>query len=65
MPGSKSGNNGSEERLLDLHRRHLGLYKRVAGIMSVSQSYVTLVANGKRKSDKVMATLLNELRKIT
>jgi hypothetical protein len=67
MPNLKSGGNGnnrSDERLLELHRRHLGLYKKVADSVMVSPSYVSLVANGTRKSDKIMAALLRELRKI-
>ena len=60
----KNGNNRSEERLLEMHRQHIGLYKKVADSLTVSPSYVSLVASGVRKSDKIMSTLLRELRKI-
>lgn len=52
-------------RLLDLHRQHLGLYARVAKTLGASPTYVSLVANGKRRSQKIIAELLKELRKIS
>ena len=64
MNSGSNGSTRSEERLLVLHRRHLGLYQKVASSLSVSPSYVSLVANGVRKSDKIMDALLKELRKI-
>lgn len=64
MPDLKSGNNRNGERLLELHRKHLGLYQKIADSLSVAPSYVSLVAGGKRNSDKIMDALLKELRKI-
>lgn len=61
---AKDGNNIAGERLLELHRRHLGLYKKVADTLTVAPSYVSLVANGRRRSSKIMAALLKELRNI-
>lgn len=58
----QSESNG--ELLLNQHRKHGGLYQKVADSLSVSLSYVHLVANGKRRNDKIMETLLTELRKI-
>lgn len=64
MPRSRSVNSKAEERLLELHRKHLGLYHRVAKSLSVSPTYVSQVANGKKRNDKIMTALLEELRKI-
>ncbi len=55
----------NEERWLELHKKHLGLYARVAKTLGVSHTYLTLVANGKRRSETIMAELLKELRKIS
>jgi predicted transcriptional regulator len=58
-------NSKNEERLLERHRQHLGLYQRVADLLSVAPSYVSLVASGKRSNERIMAALLKELRKIS
>ncbi len=50
--------------LLENHRLHLGLYKRVADATGVHASFVSKVASGKRGSIKVMRVLLKELRKL-
>jgi len=52
-----------EEWLLEQHRQHLGLYTRVANKLKANPSYVALVANGIRKSEKIMAALIRELRR--
>lgn len=52
------------ERLLHLHKLHLGLYARVADQLGVSPSYVSLVANGIRRSDKVRMAVLDEISRI-
>ena len=54
----------SNERLLKLHRLHLGLYARVAKKLSVNASYVSRVAQGKRENDRIREQLFKELRKI-
>ncbi len=50
--------------LLENHRLHLGLYKRVADAVGVHASFVSKVASGKRESIPVMRVLLKELRKL-
>jgi hypothetical protein len=50
--------------LLENHRLHLGLYKRVADATGVHASFVSKVASGKRESITVMRVLLKELRKL-
>ncbi len=52
------------ERLLKQHEQHLGLYKQVAQKLNVSPSYVSRVANHERTGPKVMAKILEELRKL-
>jgi hypothetical protein len=54
----------NEHRLLRLHKRHLGLYARVADELGVSPSYVSLVANGMRQSEKIREALLAEIAQI-
>jgi hypothetical protein len=54
----------NDERLLQLHQRHLGLYARVGKTLRCSPSYVSRVASGQRNNDKVTAQLLSELRKM-
>ncbi len=61
---NKNGKKLNGERLLNLHKLHLGLYARVAGQLGVSPSYVSLVANGIRRSDKVKAAVLDEIARI-
>jgi len=53
-----------DERLLQRHKRHLGLYARVAHQLDVSPSYVSVVASGDRQSERVIIALLKELRRI-
>jgi len=49
------------EALLDRHRLHLGLYRRVAERLGVDASYVSKVASGTRNCESVRQILLNEL----
>jgi hypothetical protein len=49
------------EVLLETHRLHLGLYKRVSQQLGVDASYVSKVASGTRESESVMRILLNQL----
>jgi transcriptional regulator with XRE-family HTH domain len=57
-------NNGHLESLLDLHRRHHGIFARVAQNLSVDPSYVSRVANGKRRSPAIEQALARELGRI-
>jgi len=59
---AKNGSNG--HHLLRIHKRHLGLYARVADELGVSPSYVSLVANGMRQSEKIKRALLTEIARI-
>ena len=52
------------ESLLDAHRRHHGIFARVAQTLSVDPSYVSRVANGKRRSPAIEEALAQELRRI-
>ena len=58
----KNGTNG--DHFLRIHKLHLGLYARVAEQLGVSPSYVSLVANGIRRSDKIRKVLVQEISKI-
>lgn len=53
-----------DERLLEEHRLHLGLYARVAKRLKIHPSYVSRVVRGGRISPKVMSAVLKELRKL-
>ena len=53
-----------QERLLELHRLHEGLYARVAHRLGVDPSYVSRVARDERQSPKVKAALLADLASI-
>jgi len=59
---SKAAQNGAH--LLRIHKLHLGLYARVATELGVSPSYVSLVANGIRRSERIHRVLLHEIAKI-
>ncbi len=47
--------------LLETHRLHLGLYRRVAERLGVDASYVSKVASGTRTCESVRKMLLTEL----
>jgi hypothetical protein len=49
--------------LLETHRLHLGLYKRVADRLGMDASYISKVAGGTRRCKSVMGTLLKELER--
>lgn len=59
---AKHAMNG--DRFLRVHKLHLGLYARVASELGVSPSYVSLVANGIRHSDRIRRSLVQEIAKI-
>jgi transcriptional regulator with XRE-family HTH domain len=52
------------QELLRRHWLHEGLYARVAKKLGMNASYVSRVANGKRKSDRILEALVAELRRI-
>lgn len=56
MPAAKQS-----ESLLDSYKKQKGVYARVAKHLHVDPSYVSRVANGKRRSDKIKQALLFEL----
>jgi len=62
--GKKAKSKMGEEQLLRIHKLHLGLYARVAEDLGVSPSYVSLVANGMRTSDRIRRMLVHEIAKI-
>ena len=57
-------NEMNGDRFLHVHKLHLGLYARVATQLGVSPSYVSLVANGIRRSDKIRRVLVQEISRI-
>ena len=46
------------------HSLYRGIYSRVAKQLSLDRSYVSRVAGGERRSNKVEAALLAEIRRI-
>lgn len=62
--GKKPKHKLDEEHLLRIHKLHLGLYARVADDLGVSPSYVSLVANGMRRSDRIRHVLAQHIAKI-
>jgi len=62
--GNKPKSKLNEAHLLRIHKLHLGLYARVADDLGVSPSYVSLVANGMRHSDKIRRVLAQHIAKI-
>jgi hypothetical protein len=50
--------------LLRCHRLHLGLYARVAKNLETTSGYISLVAAGKRQSERIRHAILSELRRI-
>jgi|HubBroStandDraft_2_1064218.scaffolds.fasta_scaffold415169_2 hypothetical protein len=53
-----------DEALLKAHRRHAGVYHRVAEQLGVDPSYVSRVATGNRSAAEVRGALLDELHKL-
>lgn len=67
----KSNGNGKanstlkdNKALLAWHRQHEGIYARVARALGVDASYVSRVASGQRRSDKIEGALVSELERI-
>jgi DNA-binding transcriptional regulator YdaS (Cro superfamily) len=50
-----------EEKVLRIHREHMGVYKRVADLMGVDASYVSRIANGTRRNEAVRRALIKHL----
>ena len=46
------------------HSLYRGVYSRVAKLLGLDRSYVSRVASGERKSQKVEAALLAEIKRI-
>ena len=57
-------NGLAEEALLEWHRLHVGVYRRIAQSLGVDPSYVSRVANGKRNAPEIKTALLGELARI-
>ena len=62
MPKLIAG-SASEQRLLELHKWHFGIYAQIARKLGVSPTYVSLVANGMRRSDKITQVLIAEIKR--
>jgi hypothetical protein len=63
------GNNGdssdtSINPVLIRHSLYRGIYSRVARQLGIDRSYVSRVASGQRRSAKVEAALLKEIKRI-
>lgn len=52
------------EELVRRHQLHVGVYARVARKLGMDASYVSRVVNGDRKSERIMAAVIAELRRI-
>jgi hypothetical protein len=50
--------------LLQWHQGHLGLYARVATKTGMTKGYVSLVASGLRRNEKIAAALARELEQL-
>lgn len=56
--------SGRRSRELARYARYRGLYSRVAKQLGVDRSYVSRVARGERRSQRVEAALRAELKRI-
>jgi transcriptional regulator with XRE-family HTH domain len=56
--------DAQQKCLLERHRKHRGIYIRIAKKMNVDASYVSRVANGERKSLKIERAVIAELIRI-
>jgi hypothetical protein len=56
--------NHSMDSELTRHALYRGVYSRVAKQLGLDRSYVSRVANGERRSKKVEAALLAEIKRI-
>jgi len=65
----RMGNNGDKKNasthpVLNRHQLYRGVYSRVAKQLGIDRSYVSRVASGERKSDRVEKALLREIQRI-
>jgi hypothetical protein len=63
------GTNGDKKHpstkgVLNRHQLYRGIYSRVAQQLGIDRSYVSRVASGERKSEKVEKALARELQRI-
>ena len=56
--------NASTKAVLNRHQLYRGIYSRVAKQLGIDRSYVSRVASGERKSDKVQKALLKEIERV-
>jgi transcriptional regulator with XRE-family HTH domain len=56
--------NPSTNPVLNRHQLYRGVYSRVAKQLGIDRSYVSRVASGERKSEKVERALLREIQRI-
>lgn len=59
-----NADNGITNPVLVRHSLYRGIYSRVARELGIDRSYVSRVANGLRRSKKVEAALLREIKRI-
>lgn len=64
MPRKSNSTHLRDGRLIHLHKLHLGLYARVAKKAKSSASYVSLIANGRRRNERIAQQLVIELQRI-
>jgi hypothetical protein len=50
--------------VLNRHQLYRGIYSRVARQLGIDRSYVSRVASGERKSEKVQKALMRELQRV-
>lgn len=63
------GTNGDKKQfstnpVLNRHQLYRGIYSRVAKELGIDRSYVSRVASGERKSDRVQKALVRELQRV-
>jgi transcriptional regulator with XRE-family HTH domain len=62
--GNIGDKNTSTNPVLVRHSLYRGVFSRVAKELGIDRSYVSRVASGERKSEKVEAALLKEIERI-
>jgi hypothetical protein len=65
----RMGTNGDKPQfstnpVLNRHQLYRGIYSRVAKQLGIDRSYVSRVASGERKSEKVQKALMRELQRV-
>jgi len=58
------GDNRNTASVLVRHSLYRGVYSRVAKQLGVDRSYVSRVASGERRSKKIEAALIKEIKRI-